>query len=120
MKYRTRIRYTETDKALMWERWRQGESLQRIAQLFDRNHSAIGGILSRTGGIRPSPRRRSLLALKLEERATAALKLEAAALAVVVSLRDFRSKNRAWLGACATPRLPSWHLSLPTFTRRSR
>jgi IS30 family transposase len=68
MKYRTRIRYTETDKALMWERWREGESLQRIAQLFDRNHSAIGGILSRTGGIRPSPRRRSLLALKLEER----------------------------------------------------
>jgi IS30 family transposase len=68
MKYRTRIRYTETDKALMWERWRQGESLQRIAQLFDRNHSAIGGILSRSGGIRPSPRHRSLLALKLEER----------------------------------------------------
>ena len=38
MKYRTRIQYTETDKALMWERWRQGESLQAIAQLFDRNH----------------------------------------------------------------------------------
>ena len=32
MKYRTRIQYTETDKALMWERWRQGESLQAIAQ----------------------------------------------------------------------------------------
>ena len=56
MKYRTRIQYTETDKALMWERWREGESLQAIAQLFDRNHSAIGGILVRTGGIRPSPR----------------------------------------------------------------
>jgi IS30 family transposase len=52
MKYRTRIQYTETDKALMWERWRQGESLNAIARLFDRNHSAIGGILSRTGGIR--------------------------------------------------------------------
>ena len=48
MKYRTRIQYTETDKALMWERWREGESLQAIAQLFDRNHSSIGGILSRT------------------------------------------------------------------------
>ena len=68
MKYRTRIYYTETDKALMWERWRQGESLQRIAQLFDRNHSAIGGILVRTGGIRPSPRCRSALALRLSER----------------------------------------------------
>jgi hypothetical protein len=30
MKYRTRIQYTETDKALMWERWRQGESLRAI------------------------------------------------------------------------------------------
>ena len=43
MKYRTRIQYTETDKALMWERWRQGESLHAIARLFERNHSAIGG-----------------------------------------------------------------------------
>jgi hypothetical protein len=53
MKYRTRIQYTETDKALMWDRWRQGESLHAIAWLFDRHHSAVGGILSRTGGIRP-------------------------------------------------------------------
>ena len=59
MKYRTRIQYTEADKALMWERWRRGESLNAIARLFDRNHSAIGGILSRTGGIRPPPRHRS-------------------------------------------------------------
>ena len=27
----------------MWERWRKGESLQQIAQLFDRNHSSISG-----------------------------------------------------------------------------
>jgi hypothetical protein len=68
MKYRTRIQYTKTDKALIWERWRQGESLHAIARLFDRNHSLIGGILSRTGGIPPSPRRRSALALELSER----------------------------------------------------
>ena len=68
MKQRTRIYYTEADKALMWERWRQGESLQAIAQLFDRNHSTVGGILSRTGGIRPLPRRRSARALALTER----------------------------------------------------
>ena len=36
MKRRTRIQYTEADKALMWERWRQGESLRTIARLFDR------------------------------------------------------------------------------------
>ncbi len=26
MKYRPRIHYTETDKALMWDRWHKGES----------------------------------------------------------------------------------------------
>jgi len=69
MKQRPRIYYTETDKALMWDRWQKGESLQQtIAQLFDRNHSSIAGVLSRTGGIRPPRRRRSRLALTLAER----------------------------------------------------
>lgn len=47
----------------MWDRWQQGESLKHIAQLFDRNHSSILGILAQTGGIRPAPRKRSRLAL---------------------------------------------------------
>jgi IS30 family transposase len=68
MKYRPRIYYTESQKALMWERWRKGESLQQIAQLFDRNHSSIQRILAETGGIRPAPRSRSRLALTLSER----------------------------------------------------
>lgn len=33
MKQRPRIHYTESQKALMWERWKQGDSLQMIAQL---------------------------------------------------------------------------------------
>jgi IS30 family transposase len=65
---RPRIHYTEGQKALMWERWQKGESLQQIAQLFDRNHSSIQGILAATGGIRPAPRRRSRWALTLAER----------------------------------------------------
>ena len=68
MKYRSRIYYTEQQKALMWERWQKGDSLQKIAQLFDRNHSVVQGILVRTGGIRPAPRHRSKLALTLAER----------------------------------------------------
>jgi len=68
MKYRRRIYYTEADKALMWERWRQGESLESIARLFDRRHSTVGGIFSRSGGIRPRPRRRSGRVLALTER----------------------------------------------------
>jgi len=68
MKQRRRIHYTESQKALMWERWQKGESLQQIAQLFDRNHSSIHSILAATGGIRPAPRCRSRLALTLAER----------------------------------------------------
>ena len=68
MNQRTRIYYTETDKALMWDRWKQGDSLQTIAQLFGRNHSSVAGILSRTGGIRPPKRTRSTGALSVEER----------------------------------------------------
>jgi transposase, IS30 family len=38
---RPRIHYTESQKALMWKRWQKAESLQQIAQLFDRNHSSF-------------------------------------------------------------------------------
>jgi IS30 family transposase len=68
MAQKPRIYYTDAHKALMWERWRQGESLQKIAQLFGRNHSSISRILAETGGIRPAPRCRSRLALTLAER----------------------------------------------------
>jgi IS30 family transposase len=68
MKQRPRIYYTQSQKALMWERWKKGESLQQIAQLFDRDHSSVHRILAETGGIRPPERHRSQLALTLAER----------------------------------------------------
>ena len=68
MKRRTRIQYTDSQKALMWDRWQQGESLHQIARLFDRHHSSVRGILAESGGIRPAPRRRSLRSLSLAER----------------------------------------------------
>jgi len=68
MGYRKRIIYTESQKALMWDRWRKGESLQQIAQLFDRNHSSVSGILSVSGGIRPQQRKRGGNVLSLAER----------------------------------------------------
>ena len=68
MKRRTRIRYTDSQKAVMWDRWQQGESLHQIARLFDRHHSSVRGILAETGGIRPPTRRRSPRALSLAER----------------------------------------------------
>ncbi len=68
MKYRTRIYYSESQKALMWDRWQKGDTLHQIAKLFDRHHASIRGILAETGGIRPAPRRRPKLALTLAER----------------------------------------------------
>ena len=68
MKQRPKIYYTESQKALMWERWQKGDTLHQIAQLFDRHHPSIAHILGARGGIRPVPRRRSRRALTLAER----------------------------------------------------
>jgi len=68
MKYRTRTYYTDAQKALMWERWKEGWTLHQIGHLFDRPHTSIHNILSKTGGIRPPERRRSASALTLAER----------------------------------------------------
>lgn len=68
MRQRPRIYYTETQKALMWDRWQKGDSLQQIAQLFDRNHGSVQRILAESGGIRPAQRCRSRLSLTLAER----------------------------------------------------
>jgi IS30 family transposase len=68
MNRRPRIYYTESQRSLMWDHWQKGDSLQQIAQLFDRNHPSIERILAESGGIRPAQRRRSKLALTLAER----------------------------------------------------
>ena len=65
---RTRIYYTEAQKAVMWDRWRQGWTLHQIAHLFDRAHTSVRGVLARTGGIRPPGRTRSAIALTIAER----------------------------------------------------
>jgi len=68
MKQRPKIYYTETEKAMMWDRWQKGESLHSIARLFDRHHSSIRCVFARSGGIRPPPRQRSRRSLSLAER----------------------------------------------------
>ena len=52
----------------MWDRWRKGESLNAIARLLGTSHSAISGVLSKTGGVRPADRQRSRIALTLADR----------------------------------------------------
>ncbi len=43
MKRRTRTYYTDAQKALMWERWKEGWTLHQIAQLFNRPHTSVRG-----------------------------------------------------------------------------
>lgn len=68
MKRRKRIIYTAAQRALMWDRYQQGESLADIARLFDRFHSSIERHIAATGGIRPPERKRPDHCLSLEER----------------------------------------------------
>lgn len=63
MERRPRIFYTESQRALMWLRWRNGDTLHQIAALFDRHHPSIRGVLAASGGIRPRERHRSNLAM---------------------------------------------------------
>lgn len=68
MKRRKRNIYTAAQRALMWDRYQQGESLADIARLFDRFHSSIERHIAATGGIRPPERKRPAHCLSLEER----------------------------------------------------
>lgn len=68
MKNRKRIHYTDSQKAVMWDRWQRGEPLHQIAALFDRHASSVRGILLQHGGIRPPSKRRSPRTLSLAER----------------------------------------------------
>jgi IS30 family transposase len=77
MTRRSPIFYSDSQKALMWERWRAGDALHQIAHLFDRSHSSVQRILGESGGIRPRERRRSRLSLTLAEREEISLGLVA-------------------------------------------
>jgi hypothetical protein len=68
MKPGKRRYFTQSDKTFMWDRWQKGESLSSIARLLGTSHSAITGVLSKTGGVRPADRQRSRVALTLAER----------------------------------------------------
>ena len=68
MKQRTRIYYSDAQKAEMWDRWQNGESMHSIARSFDRVHTSVQRILTADGGFRPRPRTRSARTLSLSER----------------------------------------------------
>jgi IS30 family transposase len=65
---RKRRLFTAAESAEIWDRWRKGEGLRSIGRVFGKTSSSIFNHLQPSGGIRPSPRRRSRLALTLGER----------------------------------------------------
>jgi DNA-binding CsgD family transcriptional regulator len=60
--------FTAAEKAELWDRWQRGESLKAIGRAFGKPSSSIYFQVAPHGGIRPTPRRRSRLALTLSER----------------------------------------------------
>jgi len=65
----SRIWFTATQKAELWERWKSGLSVAAISRALDRrNKTGVLRIVTLHGGIAPAPRRRALAALRLEER----------------------------------------------------
>jgi IS30 family transposase len=68
MSYPTRRFITEPERQMIFDRWFKGESQYAIARALGRGHTSIQGVLSRTGGIRPLPRKRSNRALSMAER----------------------------------------------------
>ena len=63
-----RFGLSEIEKRDVWSRWKAGQSLHEIGRAFDKPHSCIRWVLLPRGGIPPTARRRSRLALTLAER----------------------------------------------------
>ena len=68
MKQRNGRGFSSSEIVELWDRWQRGESQKAIGRAFGKSSSSIHFQLAPYGGIRPSPRRRSALALTLAER----------------------------------------------------
>lgn len=55
-------------KAELWQRWKQGQSLSEIGRALGKHAGSIHGVVSSNGGYTPAVRRRSRWALTLAER----------------------------------------------------
>src|SRR5713101_7691648 len=69
MEGNARTWFTPKQKAELWERWKSGQCVADIARALERrNKSGVYRVLAGNGGIAPAPRRRTPVALRLEER----------------------------------------------------
>ena len=108
MKQRPPIYYTAGQKALMWDRWKAGDTLHEIGKLFDHPHTSIQNILSDACGIRPPDRYRSRLVLSMAEREEISRALAAgeSIRCVGKQLKQAASTISRELGRCSSAALP--------------
>ena len=65
---RKRREYSARERRELWERWKRGESISDIGRALDRAPGTIHCTIRQYGGVAPAERRRSRLALTLQER----------------------------------------------------
>jgi len=65
---RKRREYSARERRELWERWKRGDSLSDIGRALRRDPATIHWTIRKRGGVAPAERRRSRLALTLEER----------------------------------------------------
>src|SRR5580704_16020994 len=63
-----RFRLSATQRAEIWRRWKDGQSLHAIGRALSRAHPVVHRLLKQHGGIAPPLRRRSQRVLTLAER----------------------------------------------------
>ena len=68
MMHARRWKLSAAQRAEMWNRWKDGQSLHAIGRALGKDHVVIRFLLTRHGGIAPAARRRSPVALTLAER----------------------------------------------------
>ena len=69
MEGHARTWFTPKQKAELWERWKSGQCVADIARALERrNKSGVYRVLVGNGGIASAPRRRALVALRLNQR----------------------------------------------------
>lgn len=61
-------RLSATDRAAVWARWQQGETLLEISEALGTFKSNVWSLVQRHGGLVPPPRRRAARTLQLDER----------------------------------------------------
>ena len=68
MSWKTMKRLSKEERAALWKRWRDGDSMSEIGRTLSRSVKTVFAELKKRGGINPRERTRSVHALTLAER----------------------------------------------------